>query len=530
MKMKVVFNKDFPMRLHTSLLLVSSVAVLSLAACSEDVPTTSDVQTSAGTSGSAGSGTAGSGAAGSGTAGSSTAGAAGGSGAAGGGAGGTAGGAGTSGSAGSATAGSSGAGGGDAKPQVLALSMTGHDRLLGVTFDAAGNAYAVGNISDTTETTADFGTIVAKFGPDGQLDKTFGTDGVARHNLVVGTSGEATRGIAVQPDGKIVIAATVEHAGGDPKDRDVAVARLLPTGALDTAFGTMGIQVHDLSTGEALADGTFTADQAWGVAITADGKILVSGAKKSATGSDRDHAMLRLTSTGALDTSFATGGVFSIDVASQNADPRGLLLLADGSVLGSGYTKSAAGVVSPVIFKLTPAGALDASFGKGGLFNETILPHTTECYGVALQGEKLVTQGYGKSAEADTLDWVSLRVDKDGKLDTTYGTSGHVMVDAAGFNDNGRGVVVLPDGRVLLLGSARSDASTSDAMVALLTKDGAPDTSFGPKGTKVYDLGGTGDQFWSGALSPDGKRVALVGVKGSTTTNDDAAAFFLSVP
>ncbi len=501
--MKTIFNIDSLKRGRlVSLFLACSAGSVALFACGDDV-----------TTGEAAAGTAGApaGAGGAGTAGAPA-------------------GAGGAGAAG-APGGAGGAGGGaPAVPEVLALSATGHSRLLGVTFGPDGSAYAVGTLQDTTDATADVATIVVKFGPNSQLDPSFGTAGVARHNLVVGTNGESARGIAVLADGKIVVMATVDHTGGDPKDRDVAVARLLPTGALDPSFGDGGVKVHDLSAGVALPDGGFTADMARGGTATPDGKILIAAAKKRDGATDRDHTMVRLTADGALDASFGTGGLVSFDIAGQGADPRGLLLLADGSVLGAGYTKAAAGVVTPVLYKVTPSGALDPSFGTGGVFNQLVLPLVTEAYGMGLQGDKLVTNGYGKAADSETLDWISLRVDKDGKLDPTYGNNGHILVDAAGFNDNGRAVLALPDGRVLLAGAGRTDANSSDAMLALLSKDGAPDASFGPKGIKLYDLGGTSDVFWSAALSPDQKRVAIVGLTGGTGTHDDAAILFLATP
>ncbi len=413
-------------------------------------------------------------------------------------------------------------------PEVITLSSLGHDRLYGVAFGAAGAAFAVGTISDTTESTADVATIVVKLGADGKIDKSFGTDGVARHNLAVGTSGESARGIAVQADGKIVIAATVEHAGAaDARDRDIAVARLTPDGKLDATFGAGGVLTLDLSPGE-VVDTSYTADSAWGLGLAPDGKILVAAAKKADGRADRDHCVVRVTAAGALDATYGAAGLACVDVNQQNADPRGLTVLPDGAVLASGYTRDAAKVVSPVVYKVTPAGTLDAGFGVGGLFSEVVLPHTTEAYGVALQGEHIVTVGYGKGADAEALDWVSLRLTKDGKLDKSYGTDGAVRVDAAGFNDNGRAVLTLPDGRVLLVGSGRSSADTSDAMIAILTKDGALDATFGTGGKVVFDLGGTGDQFWGAALSPDGKRLLVVGVKGSSATHDDVAV--LSVP
>ena len=140
---------------------------------------------------------------------------------------------------------------GSAQPRLVPVSAMGHDRFFGVTFDPAGNFYAVGVVSDTTDATADFRTVVAKFNASGALDTTFGTNGFATHNLATGTNGESTRGIVVQPSGKIVVAATVEHANAsDMRDRDIALARFNANGMIDTTFGMGGVVTLDLSAGD----------------------------------------------------------------------------------------------------------------------------------------------------------------------------------------------------------------------------------------------------------------------------------------
>ncbi|MBP9106475.1 MAG: hypothetical protein KBF56_06955, partial [Gemmatimonadaceae bacterium] len=98
-------------------------------------------------------------------------------------------------------------------PRVIALSAMGHDRFYGVTYDGAGNIYAVGPVADSTAATADQRSVVVRFRPDGQLDATFGQMGTATVNMVVGAASEVARGVVVQPSGKVVIAGTVDVPG-----------------------------------------------------------------------------------------------------------------------------------------------------------------------------------------------------------------------------------------------------------------------------------------------------------------------------
>lgn len=417
----------------------------------------------------------------------------------------------------------------EAKPQVLALSAAGHDRLLGAAYGPQGTFYATGIVADGTDATADFKTVVARFTADGALDKTFGQGGYAVHNVIAGAGGEIARGIVVQQSGKVVVSATVEHAGAsDPRDRDIAVLRFNTDGTLDRSFGTDGVAILDLSDGEVSGD-SYVADSTWGLTAYPDGRLLVSAAQKRAGATDTDFAVIRLTAEGAPDKGFGTDGVFTLDVNNRSASPRNTALLPDGGIVSGGYMNDG-GVVKPVVFKLTSDGKLDTSFGTAGVFSQAVLAAVTEVYAIGLQGTSLVTVGYGRGAANESLDWVSLRFTEKGALDTSYGTGGLTRLDVAGFNDNGRHLVVLPDRRVMLVGGGRPAETNVDGMIAVLTPDGQKDTSFSPTGYKLYDFGGTSDFFWGAALSPDKTRVALVGAKSSGMTgNDDAVVMTMSL-
>ena len=428
-------------------------------------------------------------------------------------------------------------GGAPAAPRVVAVSAAGHDRFFGVAYDAAGSFYAVGVVSSgNVAATADFETVVAKFTPAGALDTTFGAGGYARRNLAVGLGGEVARGIVVQPSGKIVVAATIEHvaAGADPRDRDLALARFNADGSRDTTFGADGVVTLDLSAGEVVGTG-YVADAAWGLSEYPDGRLVVTGAQRRAGGTDSDFAVLRLSADGARDASFGTNGLATVDINNRSANPRTATILADGSIVTSGYMDDG-GVVKPVLFKLTAAGALDANFGTAGVFAPTVLAVATEAYGAVLQGTSFVTAGYGRNAAAESLDWLSLRVSSTGALDTTWGTAGVARLDLAMFNDNARSLVALPDDRILLLGGGRPTEANVDGMLAVLTAGGQPDTTFGPRGIRTYDFGGASDFFWGAALNPARTHVALVGVRGVaapaadagvSAANDDAVVFLL---
>lgn len=419
-------------------------------------------------------------------------------------------------------------------PHRVAASAAGHDRYFGVAFDDASGFYVTGQVQDGTAATDDIRTVVAHFTAAGELDTTFGTAGFYTNNFSVGAGGEIARGIALQSDGKIIIALTVEHvaAGADARDRDIAVARLLPNGTLDASFGTAGVALLDLS--EGLVDGTnYRADQAYGVAVDPSNRILISAQRVRVGELDTDFAMLRLTPNGTRDMTFASAGVFTLDIGGTSGVPKGMLLGPDGSIYGSGYYSRSATVVSAVVYKLDTNGALVSSFGTGGVYDEAVLPLISEIYWLDLQGTNLVTAGYGR-ATGSTNDFLSIRISTTtGVRDRAYGGRGYMHLDSGWpLGDNSRCVVVLPDNRSLMTGQLRgpvtadATAGDQDAALVMLTPDGAFDTSFDTDGVFTTNFGGITDHFWAGAADPRSGRVVVVGIASAfPATNDDGAIY-----
>jgi uncharacterized delta-60 repeat protein len=460
---------------------------------------------------------------------------------------------------------------GQGTPQVVPINPAGHDRLYGITYDAAGNIFATGHAAVGAADATDYALIVAKFLPTGAPDTSFGTGGVTTLNVVVGgKAAEVARGIVLQSTGKIVIAGTAEHdiTAADllANDTDVVLARFNADGSVDTGFGTNGVVRHDLNTaiismnsmGQPALAG---ADSQWSLGLASEDKLVVHGAQL-ATGTktgttdprtDTDWALLRLNSDGSLDTTFGTNGKVTLDIGESGASARTATVLADGSIVGSGYTSTnalnpaAAATQQPVLYKVTPTGQFDATFATedqwdadGVYFDYTVAPPArAEAYGAALQGDHFVTMGYGPTQVAGSMgsDVVSFRFTAAGAQDKTYGTNGVTWLDVGGYGDNGRAVIVLPDQRVLGIGGGRPAPATppamgtnppTDGLLALLTKDGLADESFGKGGMRLYDVNaGASDFFWAGAVSPNQKQIAVVGLRGAPTGETDDSVLLL---
>lgn len=412
-------------------------------------------------------------------------------------------------------------------PFALGLSSTGPDQIQSVTAGPNGTFYAAGYIAGSAA--GPKLVSVVKLTTTG-LDTSFGTGGIAKTAVeFAGGAGEID--LAVQPSGKIVVSATVANTG-NTADRDVAVVRLDASGAVDGTFGVGGVRVIDFNTALDASQAS-QRDAARGIAVGPAGVIYVNAVQRGLLArTDADFAVAKLTVDGAIDSTFATAGKFTLDFGapSSNGTARGIRALPGGDVVVAGYASSSISGNTPqvVLFKLTNAGALDAAFADNGMFHSPVLTLQTEAYGVAIHGNQLVTGGYGRNT-GTTNDWVSLRFDAmTGARDTKWGNApnGAVFFDPSGkmLGSNCRNVIALPAGKTLLLGSTGpSNTTTQDAVFAVLDANGVLDTAYG-SGIHVFPFGageGGNDAFWGAAVS--GSNVLVAGFKGSGATQTDQA-------
>ncbi|MEZ0267820.1 MAG: PKD domain-containing protein [Phycisphaerae bacterium] len=160
---------------------------------------------------------------------------------------------------------------------------------------------------------------LVRYTTDGVLDGSFGAGGKVLVDF--GTMDDAGRAVAVDALGRIVLAGYARDPGADASD--FAAARLLANGTLDAGFGDAGVVVLDLGG---------TQDQAYAVALDADGHLLLSGRVAAAAGGGTDLTVLRLTDAGALDDEFVPGGVLRMDTGRADDSATGMVVAADGSV------------------------------------------------------------------------------------------------------------------------------------------------------------------------------------------------------
>src|SRR5262249_51395919 len=155
---------------------------------------------------------------------------------------------------------------------------------------------------------------VARYNADGTLDTTFSFDGKVTTDF---GGDDRAFSVAIQADGKIVVAGASLTNPGD----DFALARYNPDGSLDAGFGTGGKVTTAFGSG---------LDHANACTIQADGKIVAVGADGG------DFALARYNSDGSLDGTFGTGGKVTTDFGGQLEEAFGVAMQADGKIVAAG--------------------------------------------------------------------------------------------------------------------------------------------------------------------------------------------------
>src|SRR5262245_1644952 len=156
----------------------------------------------------------------------------------------------------------------------------------------------------------------------GDLDGTFGIGGKVTTDLSGGE--DEAKAVAIQPDGKIVVAGLSEGL-----NLDFAVARYNTDGTLDINFGINGKVITDFSG---------RRDVAFAVGLQADGKIVVAGTAGNA--SNTDFAIARYNVDGSLDTAFGIGGKVTTDFGKDDS-ANVLSIQSNGNIVIAGTTGAA---------------------------------------------------------------------------------------------------------------------------------------------------------------------------------------------
>ncbi|MCC7307089.1 MAG: VCBS repeat-containing protein, partial [Acidobacteria bacterium] len=345
---------------------------------------------------------------------------------------------------------------------------------------------------------------VARYNLDGSLDTTFSDDGKAYARVV----SAGARGIAVQQDGKVVAVGVKDQTSGSYDD--FALVRWNADGSADTTFGPGANGI--VSTPFPRAS---SADEALAVAIQSNGKILAAGYGAGLdSGSGRDFALARYNSNGVLDPLFGTSGLVLTPVGILDDVARAIEVQPDGKILLAGIARPQGATTNDfALVRYNANGTVDTSFGTGGKVLTPIGTVNDEANAMALQPDgKIVVAGFTRNGTVD--DFALVRYGQNGSLDTTFGTGGKLTLSLGGSTNIIRSVKIQDDEKIVAVGS-RTTGSVAQFAVARFNADGSLDTSFGLNGTLSTSTGESGSESNAVAIDAQGMIVAA----GFSTVN-----------
>ncbi|HVE58281.1 MAG TPA: delta-60 repeat domain-containing protein, partial [Pyrinomonadaceae bacterium] len=317
----------------------------------------------------------------------------------------------------------------------------------------------------------------------GDLDTTFSFDGIVREPISKSGNDEI-KAIAVQPDGKIVAVGLATY--GAPTA--CIIARYNTDGSFDSSFDGDGKTVNEI--------------ECYGVAIQADGKIVVAG--NLVKNWNSDFALVRYNPDGSLDTSFDGDGKVITPVLIGNDYARNVAIQADGKIVAIGFSYNGATEDFAVV-RYNPNGSLDTSFDGDGKVTTDFLGATDQAHAVAIQTDGRILVG-GNAANGTFNSIAIARYNTDGALDTSFDSDGKVLTDILAGHDNANSLAVQTDGKIVAAGQSSVGVGWQIGLVRY-NPNGSLDSSFDGDGKLTTVVLGNSDLANSVAIQTDGKIV-----------------------
>jgi uncharacterized delta-60 repeat protein len=348
----------------------------------------------------------------------------------------------------------------------------------------------------------------------GSLDPSFDNDGLTFAPFNGLASADS---IVVQSDGKVLVAGS-ESADVHAVD-EFAIARFNPDGSIDKTFGG-GDGLVTLDPLSLLSGATnLGASQATSIGVTASGQILVAGESfgiipdSSNPDAERNFAVVvRLKKNGAVDTTYGTNGVAWSDFDElDNSEINAMALTSNGSAIVAGSAGS--DFNGAVVAKFDPTGQLDSSFNLSG-FNHFNVIGDDDAFltslALAKDGSIYVTGSAGPDSSPDDpfgqiangqSDILIAKLNSAGQLADGFGAddNGRFAVDGAtalgvdgSSDDSGGAIFVDPQGRVVVAAEVSVQVPGQDNISQLETAllrfdtDGVPDDTWGTNGIVAF--------------------------------------------
>jgi uncharacterized delta-60 repeat protein len=351
----------------------------------------------------------------------------------------------------------------------------------------------------------------------GSVDTGFGNRGVA--SLAFPNFFAAAHDLAVQGDGKLLVVGQIVQSGVRHAPGQALIARFNADGSLDSNFGGAGSVLIAIPPQP-------SRDNASGVLVQGDGKILVGGLSADNFGGIRGQFVLQLHTDGSFDSRFGSNGIAM--VPANNGGPDAMALQDDGKIIvvsfaGPPFLFS----VTPVATRLLANGALDDSTAPGMVLASTAGSALAENGGLgtfAIQPDSRYLIGITRDVLSGGTHDEELTLRRFTLADQRDRSFASPLIDFTGslhanVADQPYALAVQPDGKVVVAGrnlGPRQNVSIQTFGLARVNPNGSLDGGFGNGGVMTTAFPGHDAHADALALQADGKIVAAGISNGQT--------------
>ncbi|HET6246253.1 MAG TPA: hypothetical protein VFE47_01015 [Tepidisphaeraceae bacterium] len=401
------------------------------------------------------------------------------------------------------------------------ISFLDFDTASSLVIQSNGNI-VVGGMAQSGLSGANGDFALARLTTAGKLDTTFGAAG--RVMTAFPSAGGGIDSLLLQPNGDLVASGSVGTSEDGTGTFNLTLARYLPSGALDTSFGTKGIVSSAIipPLGEGGFGGAYVSAEPVVAALQSNGKIDVATTGSIVTQPYSDSNTLyvaRFNINGSLDTTFGSKGLTSYANGSF-IQPTDALIQKNGDIVVAGtseYSTPVNGIEEFLFVRFSTTGV------RGTVTNTPLADSSggneVSMVGAALEQPNQDIVMVGSSNIGTTSDFALARYTLAGTLDTSFGYHGAVQ-QSNGITGLVNGIATQSDGKILIVGSELTpDAATqpTDAAIARYNANGTLDTTFGTDGRVYLRLGNSAHWNAIKVLSNGDILVAGSGQVGTST-------------
>jgi uncharacterized delta-60 repeat protein len=267
-------------------------------------------------------------------------------------------------------------------------------------------------------------------------------------------------------------------------------------------------------------------DYGFAVAVQADGKVLVAGRAGAAVGGD--FGLLRLNADGTPDSTFGNAGVVTLDMGSSFDSAYAILVQSDGKIILGGETSRSGTSSDFALARFNADGRLDTTFGTSGKVVTDFATKNDQLAALALTSDgHIVAAGW---ATVSGLPQIAVaEYNASGQLESAFGTGGITYAVLPNGYSRGQAVAILGDGSIVVAGAASSFTTGETHFAAVrFSATGTLDSTFGASGFAIAGVGGDDETAHAVLVQTDGKLVLAGESYDSSTGGSDFAVTRLS--